>query len=206
MALTCIKAPVCEPVALSDAKHFLKVDFDQDDGLIENLIKVARQAVEAYTGRCMIYQEWSFSFNAGYGQAVSDGHYLSGDKSRGQGGIELPKSPFVKLIQEPTLNDGYGIRPVKDYRLDQSGRTARLHFGSEVTGLTQGDGLIELTFAAGYGEEPKKVPEALRHGVLMMVAQLYENRTGVNDNPGLSIPMNDTVLQLVKPYQLLRVN
>lgn len=206
MALTCTKPPVCEPVSLAEAKHFLKIDFNQEDGLIETLIKVARQAVEAYTGRCMIYQEWTFSFNAGFGQAVSDSHYLSGDKSRGQGGIELPKSPFVALIQEPALSDGYGRRPIKAFRLDTSGRGARLHLGSDAAGLTQGDGVIDLTFAVGYGAEPKSVPEALRHGVLMMVAQLYENRTGVNDNPGLSVPMNDAVLRLVKPYQLLRVH
>jgi hypothetical protein len=46
--------PVCEPVALADVKHFLRVTIDEDDGLIGALISAAREYCEEFTNRKFI--------------------------------------------------------------------------------------------------------------------------------------------------------
>ena len=43
-------------VATSDQKSFMRVDFNDDDTLIGELIKVAQNNVEAYTGRAITQQ------------------------------------------------------------------------------------------------------------------------------------------------------
>ena len=58
MPLQLITPPAEEPVSLLDAKAHLRVDFDEDDGLIVSLITAARQAAESITGRQIVTARW----------------------------------------------------------------------------------------------------------------------------------------------------
>ena len=49
--LELITPPSAEPIAQSVAKTFLKIDISDDDTLVTELIKTARQFCEEYTGR-----------------------------------------------------------------------------------------------------------------------------------------------------------
>lgn len=204
MSLTLIEAPVIEPVSLIAAKAYLRIDSDLEDSQIEAFIRTARKSLEAFTGRCLIKQLWRFTLNAGFASAVSDTHYLQGQYSRGEGGIEIPKSPFIELAGEPHLVDDYGRRPIEDFRIDTSQRLARIHFGPQLARHLNGRGTLELLFYAGYGEEPSSVPEAFTQAILMIVAQLYEVRGPINDNFSHTQILSPHALQLVKPYRLIR--
>jgi hypothetical protein len=205
MALICLKAPLVEPIELNQAKLYLKIEQDVEDRLLEGMIKSARQAIEAFTARSLLRQEWRFTLNAGYAAAQSDLNYLSHFHNRGLKGIDLPRTPFLELLSEPKIVDDYGTRPVRNYRLDHAGRLAKIHFGSEVAEVFNGQGSLQIDFAAGYGSNPSDVPEPIKQALLMIVTQLYDNRSGANDNTGLSVPMNETVVRMLKPYQLLRL-
>lgn len=205
MALTLIKAPESEPISLDMAKLYLKVDHASEDSLIEGMVRAARQAVEAFTAKTLMYSQWRMVINPGYAVTVSDQAYLSRDKSRGDGGVSLPKSPFVDLLGDPHIEDAFGRRPLKEYRLDKSGREAKIHFPSNAV-LTQTQNTqIEINFAAGYSD-PKDIPEVLKQAILMITAQLYENRLGsANDEMGLPLVLNDDVTSMLRVYQNLRV-
>jgi hypothetical protein len=202
MSLTLLKGPEYEPVSLKEAKLFLRLEGSIEDSLIEGLIRAARQAVEAYTSRCLINQSWRMTVNTGFAHARSDTAYLSRARSRGGDGISLARSPFVKLLGDPVIRHDHGSIPLKAYRLDTAGRTARLHF--DVGGNAFTDQNIQIDFVAGYGENPCDVPDPLHQAILMVVAHLYENRSGVNDNPGVPGAMNEAVMQLIRPYQVMR--
>jgi len=53
-----ITPPAGEPVTLLEAKAHLRVDFDDDDGLIQALISAARQAAETITSRQFMTARW----------------------------------------------------------------------------------------------------------------------------------------------------
>lgn len=202
MALVQVQEPEREPISLDMVKAFLKIDHDEEDSLLLSLIKTGRKTIEAYASKCLVHQVWCFSFNAFYASSISDEAYLDKAYSRGKGGIDLPRSPFVQLIQDPEMVTEYGRRPIKDYRIDKSGRRAVLHFLPNFFNRSEDQGVIDVTFKAGYGESPDDVPEPLKHAVLVMVAHLYENRVA-NDNMGIVLP--PLAIELLKPYRFLKL-
>jgi uncharacterized phiE125 gp8 family phage protein len=56
MALETLIAPASEPVTLSQARAYLRVGTDGDDGVLTSLIKACREALEARTGRALVTQ------------------------------------------------------------------------------------------------------------------------------------------------------
>src|SRR5699024_12059672 len=53
------KDPVTEPVTLQEVKDYLKIDFSDEDTLIESLITSARQKCERLLGLCIVESEIS---------------------------------------------------------------------------------------------------------------------------------------------------
>ncbi len=58
-----LTAPAVEPLTLAEAKAFLRVEHDDDDGVIGALIAGARIHVEAQTRRALITQSWRLSID-----------------------------------------------------------------------------------------------------------------------------------------------
>lgn len=205
MGLTLISAPEREPISLMEAKVYLRVDHDAEDELMQHFIKCARQAVEAFTARSLMLQTWQMTVNSGFGSMISSTDYLLGIHSKGMGGIELARSPFIELMKAPVLVDEYGRRDIHDYRLDTAGRVARIHFGSSLAQFLSGQGHLEILFKAGYGEHPEEVPAPLRQAIIMVVAELYEKRQSANDNQFIAPVLSDGVIQLIRPYRVTRM-
>ena len=61
MTITDIAAPPVEPVTLSAAKDFLRVDSDHEDALILDLIKSARERVEYMARTTLITRRRAYS-------------------------------------------------------------------------------------------------------------------------------------------------
>jgi len=202
MGLRLKTPPTTEPVSLGEAKAYLRVDGATDEALIQHLIKASRQAVEAYTNRCLIEQTWTFEINASFASARTDDTYMDASKSKGSGGIEIPRSPFLRLDGKPVYFDGEVHHEVDDYRLDTHGSVARIHFGHS---FLNAQGFIRVTFKAGYGDTPDEVPAPLKQAILMLTASAYENRTGANDNSAQPVFMNDAVVQMITPYRVMRL-
>ena len=58
MSSILLTPPAVEPITLADAKAYLRIDHDDDDGTIVALIAGARSHVEAQTRRALITQVW----------------------------------------------------------------------------------------------------------------------------------------------------
>jgi uncharacterized phiE125 gp8 family phage protein len=63
-ALALVTAPVSEPLSYAQAKAFLRLPNDTEEGLVLGLITAARMKVEADTGLMLLTQTWDLSFDA----------------------------------------------------------------------------------------------------------------------------------------------
>jgi uncharacterized phiE125 gp8 family phage protein len=59
-----LTAPAAEPLSLAEAKAFLRVEHDDDDGVIAALIAGARLYVEGQTRRALLTQTWRLVLDA----------------------------------------------------------------------------------------------------------------------------------------------
>ncbi len=201
MALKRISTVDKEPVSLEEAKSFLRIDHDVENELINTLIQSARVSIESYTSRSLLRQKWMLTINCGFALAKSDQKYLSGIKSKGVAGIEFPRSPFIELTSLPALIVNHDEKDIENFRVDESGSTAKIHFGDNTLVNSCTSGSIKLEFIAGYDSET--LPAPLKQAVLLILSHLYNNRPAVNDN--VSMLIDNSVVTLIKPYKIYRL-
>ena len=170
-----VTPPTVEPVSLDDAKQHLRVEHDDDDALISDLVTAARIHVEASTRRALITQTWR--------------HYLD---DRPQGGqLVLSPSP-VRSVTSVTVHDGDGLTSLVDptgYVVDIVSVPCRLRFraGAVLFPRRELNG-IEIEYVAGYGDTADDVPMPLRQAIRRFVNHWYEHREAIGEGgaPGSS--------------------
>ena len=140
--------------------------------------------------------------DAGFVFLRSDYSYLQSDQSMATGGVELPKGPFIELVETPVLISGEKIFKIREYRLDTLGPFAKIHLGG---GLGPTRDTLQVDFKAGYGEKPEDVPSEFKQAILMLVGDLYENRfSGESITPQMPL-LSNAVRYLIEPYRLIRL-
>jgi uncharacterized phiE125 gp8 family phage protein len=164
-SLKVVTPPACEPVSLLDAKQHLRVDTTEDDFYIERLIETAREYVEIATDRSMITRQLRMSCD------------------RFPSVIELPKPPAIQKPDDVLIlyriGDTDQLRlESSDFRVDYDSEPAMIHtrYNGFWPSPVSDSNSVEITWWAGYGDDPKDVPGRMRHAVLMLVAQYYERR------------------------------
>lgn len=158
-------APASEPLTAAEAKTHLRVEVSDDDTYISALIIAARKWVEEMGNLCLINQTIAEKF---------DGFPTNG------GYIELSKSP-VSSISSISYVDSNGDTQVWDsslYQTDLTGKPARvmpIPYGTYPNYLLQLNS-ITVTYVAGYGATSASVPEPIKQAMLLLIADMYENR------------------------------
>ena len=187
MSITDIDAPPVEPVTLTAAKEFLRVDHDHEDSLIIDLIKTARERVEVMAHTSLITRR----------RAFSSARLCTGT-------IFLNHSP-VRHVHKVSLIDGadnateipIGELYIKRRAIPVSLSTRRRDLFSD---YSADPAAIVVEFDAGYGASPQDVPMQLRQAVLLLLAQHYEHREDALKRP---VPM--LVDALLMPYRTVRL-
>ena len=158
MTMTLIKPPALEPVTLAEVRQFLRLTDNSEDGLLDGLIKAARETLETQTGLALICQTFRL--------------YI--DQWPTAGVIKLRKCPVQSIVSVSAHHvDGTPVQvAAEDLHLESASRPARLYLASR----TANSVALEVDFVAGFGETGKDVPDALRHAILTLVAHWYEFR------------------------------
>ena len=146
MPITIVTPPATESVSLAEAKLFLRVDHNAEDGLIAGLVTAARDLVEQSTGRALVTRR------------------LVETRDHAKGGPFRCAFAPVTHVHDVT-RDGVVLHE----------SAWRLAMDAEHV-IGAGAGEIAVEYDAGYGADADDAPEPLRHAIRVIVAALYESR------------------------------
>ena len=162
-AHTVYTQPAVEPVSLAEAKAHLRVDGDDENALIAQLIVAARRSCEEWARRAFITQTLDLRLEA-WPSSV----------------LELPMPPLqsVTSISYTDSNGATGTVTASDYTVYATTDPGRivLKSGKSWPGvdLMPGPSLM-VRYVAGYGGAAS-VPANYRQAILLLVGSMYENR------------------------------
>jgi uncharacterized phiE125 gp8 family phage protein len=187
-------APAVRPVSLEEAKdHVGAAEYDDDDRKIESCLNDAVEYIDGYKGlgQALITQTWKVN--------------LCGWPCDG---IRLPLGPVQSVATVKYYNsvNSQATLSTTNYALytDALGPYIGWLHGYSVPTLYPRADAIEVTFVAGYGDEPKDVPAPIRRAILLLVGHWFENRETVNVGQTVTeVPLG--VAALLGPYRHLGV-
>lgn len=206
-----------EPVTLTEAKAFCRVDVSDDDTLLTSLIKAARRYVEKETGLALMTQAWTAVLDKwpqGEGQGFG-GPWWDGERQAPISIVtpttvlEIPKRPF-QAVTSVKLRDAYGSLTTVDTAVyytevsDMRGRVSRVLGQIWPVVILAQTGAIEIAFTAGFDASPYAgVPDDLQTAIKVLVKFWYDNREPVADGRIGAIPNHVAqMLQHWKPVRL----
>ncbi|BDV33349.1 head-tail connector protein [Methylocystis iwaonis] len=186
-----IGAPAIEPVALAEAKSWLREDASDEDPLIQALIVSARMTLEAYTRRLFVTQSWRLVYDA-WPKSVATASRLI-----------IPFAPF-RSVGAIRIYDASGVAKAiepQSYRASAANDEGRVIFSVTPPAAERGADAIEIDFTVGYGDLANETPEPLRRAILTLVAHWWEKRGDEADD---ALP--SSVLQLAAPFRRRRLS
>lgn len=181
MGATLVTPPSIEPIDIQEARDHLRVVSDDEDTLIEALIKVARELAEVQSGRCFISQTWRATYNEFPGFPVSPSLWSNSVASRADRvGFDLPRSPVIS-VSSVKYTDEAGVEqtmPSTDYTLisDEAAARVILAYGKSWPTARDEENAVRIQFVAGYGSNKENVPSVFRHAIKLILGHYFENR------------------------------
>ena len=180
-----VSEPSVEPVDLDGAKRHLRIDHDDEDTDIEEMIVAVRQDAEAtITLSAFISQQWEASWD--------DWPPVMGYD------FELPSPPLIS-VDSITYYDTDGQQQtvaVAKYRVTNAGSNSvdypgRIDLVKNVWWPTVDcrREAVTVTFTAGYGAAATDVPVRIRRGLLLLIGDLYRFREGMTEKKLQRLPV-----------------
>ncbi|MEA2833493.1 MAG: hypothetical protein QOG66_1695 [Methylobacteriaceae bacterium] len=184
-----VSGPAIEPVALADARKWLKLETGDDDDVVGALITAARLMVEAQTRRMLITQTWRLIYDCWPDTRV----------------VKIPLAPFQSLGAMRVYDADGAAQTVSSslYYVDSVPDLGRIIFGAPPQNPGRNAAGIEIDIVVGYGATPESVPELLRQAIRLLVTDWYENRGDAGGDDANPLP--SSVRALVAPYQRPRL-
>jgi uncharacterized phiE125 gp8 family phage protein len=162
---------ITEPITLAEAKNYLRVDYSEDDALIEALITSARVRLEQYAGVAMTQRNLQVvAFMTEF--------------------IELPYVPIGTLLSVEYWNNSEWIELSEgDYNI-LGVNTMKVY------AVAYGEGEYRFTYTCGYCD----ATPSMRTAVFKMLADLYEYRESSVESSKPSANLT-TAYELMRPYK-----
>jgi uncharacterized phiE125 gp8 family phage protein len=181
-----IDGPAVEPVGASEMRDYLRLDDGAEDALVAALIRAARLAVEAASGRVLIDSRWR----------------VQRDGWPADGVILLPVSPLIAVERVRVVGPDGEVAdlPAGLYDADLAGDPPRLIVDPRAPEPGRAWSGVVIEVRAGFGASPESVPEPLRQAIRLLVARWFENRGDAAS--GLLPP---DVQALIAPFRRMRL-
>lgn len=188
-----VTPPDEKPVSLEQVKEHLRVDHDDDDALIGTYIEAATSLFDGHSGilgRCIVTQTWRQDL-AGWpaGRVIRlplcdvDPESVGITYRDAQDAEQTVDASAIEVLED-ALGAAVVLRPTFSPPSLSASRSAP----------------VSIEFDAGYGA-PDKVPAAIKHAILLTVADFYELRenTVVGQLTVSQIPMG--AMFLIEPHR-----
>ncbi len=186
MSLAIVTPPAFEPEDIEIAKAWLRVDHATEDALLESLLKAATRHIEGLTGRVLIDTTYELT--------------LQCFPSR----IVLPKSPVRSVGPIAYVDMAEQDQAFANYRLvnEGDGQTAIIpELGAAWPHPAPGSEVV-VTFTAGMSTVSiDDLPDQLKASVLIVTADLYEQRQSGVYGSGSFARIPTGVAELIQPFR-----
>ncbi len=175
--------PVVEPVLFADVHpDHLKLTGGHEQTYVESLIAMAREEAEQFMRRALIDQSYTLTLDhwpGGSRDWWDDLHTPA--RTASDLYLELPYPPLDSVTSINTYDTADAVTPVvvaTVFYVDTNTEPGRLvlRSGESWPIDTRRGGRIEIIYKVGYGASGADVPEAIKHGIKLHVAWMYEHR------------------------------
>lgn len=166
MSYKVITGPASEPITLDFAKEHLLVDFDDDDNLITQIIKSARDYCEQYSGRVLMVKTVEKSFDRFPIDGMNQPLELEG--------APIQAVTYVKYLDSTENEQTWDPNNYKvSYRQELAYITPKNNQCFPST-LTETDA-VTVRYTVGY-PTAADVPGAFIQAMLLIIGKMYEYR------------------------------
>jgi len=189
-------APSVPLVTLSELKQQCRVDHDDEDLLLDGLIKAATAHLDGYSGilgRALLEQTWQLDL-CDFPSCL----------------LRLPVGNLIS-VESITYYDTSNVQQTlsgSTYSAlsDRLGPFVALKNGFTWPSVYSRLDAVSVIWKAGYGATAATVPDAIKQGALLLAAHWYSNREAVNVGAGLTaIELPLAVASLTAPYRRVSI-
>lgn len=167
MLKTIVTQPSIEPVTLDEAKAHLVVEHAEDDVLIERIIASARFHLEERCNRAIVRQKWRLFLDYSFSSFKLEPATVQEVES-----INYTDSDGASQILSPSV-----------YTVDIPRQCVYLAYGQTWPATRNVTNAVWADVWSGYYDSSVspidlriRVPESLRHALLILTAEMYERR------------------------------
>lgn len=180
--------PANDPVSLAQVLAHLNLPStvdSQTQTYLESLIKRAAQTFEIETCRAIITSTWLLALDE-----------FPDDL------IQIPRPPLQTVSSVKYYNSAGVLTTIdsSDYRVHTVGLFGEIEPVNSWPSPQSRRNAVEIVFVAGYGDESTDIPEALQHGILMLIAHWYANREMIATGT-IVAPIPRTVQDVMNNYK-----
>lgn len=175
-----VTPPAKLPVSLAEVREQLRIDHVEDDATLAGLIEAATDLVEVHLNQALITRTYK-----AYLDQWPEVQYVRRVWSNYpwpivRDSLELPRAPLQSVTSIKTYDDSDTPTTFSaaSYYVDTSSVVGRiaLRTGAAWPQPTRTANGIEITWTAGYGDNPGDIPPRYRLAIIVTVGWLSEQR------------------------------
>jgi hypothetical protein len=188
-----------EPVSLAEAKAWARVEFPDDDSLIQDIITGTREWCEGPELKRALMLQGRTYYSMGF--PWSGGYYNRLIRSMGPNPWWLPTAQGIIILPYPNLQNIVSIQyldpasgtlltiPSSQYIFTPNSSPGRImpQYGAVWPLPRPVIDSVRITYSVGYGPNASDIPAAPRLAMRSMIAATYENRESYMEGGGLKI-------------------
>ncbi|WP_158738630.1 head-tail connector protein [Alteribacillus sp. YIM 98480] len=166
-----ISSPVELPISLTEVKKHIRIDYNDEDDLLEIYLKAATEYAEQnLTYRAFMTQTWQVTIPSF------------------QETIKLPYPPLQTVDSINYIDKNGDTQTVSEsiYRVDSDIEPGCIYQEGEWPSDYKKDSIV-ITFTAGYPSQDD-IPENFVLGLLLLTGHFYENREATTDQQLVELP------------------